>query len=158
VIFINRPLSAGSKRVNVPALIVVHSMAEFILDPDPEHAIDFLERYGLSAHALVSPSGNIYLCRDDDQGAYHARGHNTNSLGIEILVQGQHDYQSFIDTIQHPTWCPEVQFEATVKAVRNWIQGHDIKEMVRHSDISPGRKVDPGSGFDWIEFEKRITA
>ena len=152
------PLSAGSKRVNVPELIVVHSMGEYILDPDPEHAVDFLERYGLSAHALVSPNGDIYLCRDDDQGAYHARGHNTNSLGIEILVEGRHDYGSFIKAIAKWGWCPDVQFDATVEAVRNWIQGHDIKRIVRHSDISPGRKVDPGSGFDWVEFQKRIAA
>lgn len=152
---IQHSLPHGSNN-NYPTLIVVHSMAEYLLDPEPIHAAEFLEAYGLSVHALVSPNGDIFLCRDDDEGAYHARGHNTNSLGIEILVEGQHDYQSFIDTIRQPDWCPDVQFDATVEAVRRWIQGHNISRLVRHSDISPGRKVDPGAGFDWDKFIEEV--
>src|SRR5210317_1860024 len=93
------PLEAGSKH-NRPKMIVVHSMGEFLLDPHPIHATDFLEKIGLSAHALVAPSGNIYICRDDDQGAYHAKGYNTDSLGIEFLVAGHHNYGSFLETIK----------------------------------------------------------
>ena len=150
------PLEAGSK-TNRPKMIVVHSMGEFILDPKPIHASDFLEKLGLSAHALVAPSGDVYICRDDDQGAYHARGYNTDSLGIEFLVEGHHTYGSFLEAIKGD-YVTDDQWAAGVDAVRNWVQGHDIPEhkVVRHSDISPGHKLDPGSGFKWEKFINEV--
>ena len=147
------PLEAGSSRINKPRMIVVHAMGEFLLDPHPIHATDFLEKIGLSAHALVAPSGDIHICRDDDQGAYHAKGYNTDSLGIEFLVEGHHNYGSFLEKIK-TDWVTDEQFQAGVDAVRNWMTTYDIpiEKVVRHCDISPGRKVDPGVGFKWEKF------
>lgn len=152
------PLEAGSKN-NRPKMIVIHAMGEFLLDPHPIHATDFLEKIRLSAHAMVSPNGDIYICRDDDQGAYHAKGYNTDSLGIEFLVEGHHDYGSFLEKIK-TDWVTDAQWEAGVTAVRHWMQGHDIPlhKVVRHSDISPGRKVDPGVGFKWEKFLEALAA
>ncbi len=152
------PLEKGSRH-NSPRMVVVHCMAEFLLDPQPIHASDFLEKIGLSAHALVGPSGDIYICRDDDQGAYHARGYNTDSLGIEFLVKGRHNYGSFLETIKKE-WVAPSQWAAGVDAVRNWVRSYDIprERLVRHSDISPGRKVDPGRGFDWGRFVEEVYA
>jgi N-acetyl-anhydromuramyl-L-alanine amidase AmpD len=136
---------------NSPNKIVVHCMAEYILDPDAIHAAEFLDNYGLSAHALIAPNGDIYLLREEDEGAYHARGHNTNSLGIEFLVAGQHDYGSFVETIKTP-YVTDEQWDAGVEVVQNWLLAYPIETLVRHSDISPGRKVDPGAGFPWDSF------
>lgn len=144
-------------RHNKPAMIVVHAMGEYILDPDPEHAVDFLEKLGLSAHKLVDPAGDVFRCRTDNQGAYHARGYNTNSLGIEFLVEGEHNYGSFLDAIKLH-YVTMAQWEAGVDVVREWVRQYDIPEdkVVRHSDISPGRKVDPGEGFHWQDFLDRV--
>lgn len=146
----------GSKR-NYPKMVVVHCMGEFLMDPYPIHATDFLKKIKLSAHALVAPSGDIYVCRDDDQTAWHARGFNQNSLGIEFLVSGHHTYESFIETIKEP-WVSLEQFEAGIQAVRAWVEAYEIsrEQVVRHSDLSPGRKVDPGRGFLWPEFLERV--
>jgi len=147
------PNENGGSRVNKPRRIIVHSMAEFILDPNPIHATDFLEKLGLSAHALVDPKGDIFLCRDDDQIAWHAKGYNRDTLGIEFLLKGHHDYGSFIEAIKSP-WTTVSQWTAGVDAVRSWVAAYDIprENVVRHSDLSPGRKVDPGAGFNWDEF------
>lgn len=135
-----------------PTEIVVHSMGEYIKDGDrPQHAVAFLNEYGLSAHALIAPSGDVFVCRADNEGAWHARGHNKNSLGIEFLVAGEHDYRSFVDTIKSP-YLTDLQLEAGVDVCKRWMRKHDIKTISRHSDISPGRKVDPGSGFPWDYF------
>lgn len=154
---IREPLEAGAS-VQTPRMIVVHCMGEFILDPKPIHATDFLAKLGLSAHALVAPDGDVYLCRDDDQGAYHARGYNTDSLGIEFLVEGHHNYGSFIEKIKSP-YVSEEQLKAGVKAVKSWVKAYNIprEKIVRHSDISPGRKVDPGAGFPWGDFLDEVT-
>lgn len=132
-------------------------MAEYIKDPDPIHAPTFLEQYKLSAHALITPSGDTILCRDDDQRAWHARGYNTDSLGIEFLVEGEHDYASFVEKIKSP-YLSVMQFDAGIEAVRSWIDAYDISinRIDRHSDLSPGRKVDPGAGFPWKIFLERL--
>lgn len=155
---IREPNEFGASK-NTPKMIVVHCMGEFILDPHPIHASDFLVKLGLSAHALVTPEGDIYLCRDDDEGAYHARGYNKNSLGIEFLVKGHHDYGTFLEAIKSD-YITEEQWEAGVKAVRSWVDAYDIPrdKVVRHSDISPGRKVDPGQGFKWDKFLDKVYA
>ena len=131
-------------------------MGEFIKDPEPIHAFQLLNNYGLSAHVLGASDGDIYICRDPSQGAYHARGFNTNSLGYEFLVAGEHDYASFVAAISQPDWPTVKQWDAGIKVIRRWMQDYDIDDVVRHSDISPGRKVDPGAGFDWEKFKTQI--
>ena len=142
---------------NQPDTIVVHCMAEYLLDPHPVDAIAFLDRIKLSAHAIVKPNGNVHVCRDDDETAWHARGHNQDSLGIEFLVPGEHDYVSFIERIKTPYVTPEA-WDAGVECVRRWIDTYDIGTVIRHSTLSPGRKVDPGAGFNWDRFVEEIYA
>jgi len=151
-------LAHGGGKINHPNKIVVHCMAEFINDPKPIHAPDFLNEYKLSAHVLVAPDGDIYRCRDDDERAWHARGFNTDSLGIEFLVEGEHNYATFIEAIKTP-YINTAQWESGVDVVKEWVQNYAISQVNihRHSDISPGRKVDPGLGFHWQDFLDRVT-
>ena len=146
------PYGGGKQR---PTEIIVHCMGEHIQnEKNPEvydHAVAFLNEYKLSAHALIAPNGDIYRCRFDEEQAWHARGHNKNTLGIEFLVEGEHDYGSFVDTIKRP-YLTKLQMESGLLMVKDWLQLHDIKSIKRHSDISPGRKVDPGAGFPWDHF------
>lgn len=144
-------LSAGGDTPNSPHVIVVHCMAEFIKEPsDTYHATTFLERYEYSAHVLVSPKGELFRCRQDDEIAYHARDYNTNTLGIEFLVEGEHTYGTFLERIKTP-WVSASAYEAGLWQIRQWMMDYSItsNRILRHSDVSPGRKVDPGEGFPW---------
>ena len=134
-----------------PDTIIIHSMGEYICDPDPKHAVAFLNDYKLSAHALIAPDGEIFFCRSPNEGAWHARGHNKNTLGIEFLVAGEHNYFTFLEAIKSP-YLTDKQLAAGVQLCKQWMNEYAIKEIKRHSDVSPGRKVDPGTGFPWDYF------
>ena len=154
---INQPLPFG-RRHNDPKRIIVHAMGEYIDSGDQDFtAVDWLRRLELSAHALVTPSGNIIRCRADDQGAYHARGFNRDSLGIEFLVPGVHTYATFLEAMK-TNYLTEAQFEAGASLVAEWCASYGITDLQRHSDVSPGRKYDPGEGFPWETFLQAVNA
>ena len=131
-----------------PKRIIIHAMGEYILD---EYAPDFLLREQLSAHALGTPDGKVIRLRDDTEGAWHAKGFNTDSLGYEVLLAGHHNYASFITGIATP-WVTDAQYDAVVRQCREWVAKFGITQIDRHSDVSPGRKCDPGAGFPWEKF------
>ena len=144
---------------NNPKLIVIHAMGENIDGGEQIlPARDFLDGYKLSAHVLCKPDGDLIQCRSEDQVAWHARGHNQNSLGIEILVKGNHNYNTFLKAIKKTNWATEDQMISTAAQVREWMHVYHIPidKVVRHSDLSPDRKVDPGSGFNWVRFKKML--
>ena len=140
-----------------PEKIIVHSMGEYIDNGkgDIYHAVDWLVFIGLSVHALIAPTGDIFRCREDNEGAWHARGHNVNSLGVEFLVPGVHNYSTFLETIK-TDWVTPEQYKIGTTLIKSWIDKYHINSIDRHSDVSPGRKVDPGAGFKWQEFLEGI--
>lgn len=133
---------------NIPMRIVVHCMGEYVKDPKPMYAPEFLDAYELSAHSLITPSGDNIRCRNDDEIAWHAKGRNTNSLGIEFLVEGAYNYSEFKERIKTP-YVNEIQYQAGLYQIKEWMRLYNIVTISRHSDIDPDRKVDPGEGFDW---------
>lgn len=153
---LHRPLHGGYS-TQVPEKIIIHSMAEYIVDGNEIlHAYDLLKKYDLSAHVLVLPSGVLMRCRDDDQGAWHAKGHNKNSLGIEFLVPGIFDYESFLKRIEVP-YLTDLQIKHGFAQVYRWCRKHAmIKDLKRHSDVDPERKKDPGDGFPWSELLQHV--
>ncbi len=149
-------LSFGASKQE-PKRVIVHAMGEYIkTNQGAVHAVEFLESIGLSAHILICPDGDIIRCRHDNQGAYHAKGYNKDSLGVEFLVSGEHNYGSFIKSIETP-YLTIKQYESGMEFIRDeWRKKLGILRYSRHSDISPERKVDPGNGFTWIQFLKDI--
>jgi AmpD protein len=117
---------------------------------------DFSDLQGLhvSAHLLIDRHGTVTqfvpLCRR----AWHAgeseyggqAGCNDFSIGIEL--EGTDD-------------CPytEQQYQALAKMtehIRDLHPAISTDRIVGHSDISPGRKSDPGKAFDWGYFFQLI--
>jgi N-acetyl-anhydromuramyl-L-alanine amidase AmpD len=152
---IDIPLPKGGT-FQQPSRIIVHAMAQFVDDGKKvSFAADFLREIGISAHILVCPDGTIIQCRQDNQGAYHAKGHNGGTLGIEFLVRGVHDYGSLIETIKTP-YISGPQYQAGKQMCLAWTAIHGIGTLQRHSDVDPKRKSDPGEGFPWNKFKREV--
>ena len=143
---------------NSPTRLIIHSMGEFINDNgNAYHAHEWLSHIGLSAHYLICPSGVVIKCRDTDTGAYHAKGNNSHTVGIEILVKGVHTYDTFKEAIK-TEYVTSEQFNALLEISKAVIDHWNISidDVVRHSDIDPERKVDPGEGFDFEMFRRLL--
>lgn len=149
IAYIPNPYGANS---NSPKLLVIHSMGELI-DTDGEDytAQDYLKALKISCHYLVTPSGIVIKTREEYQGSYHAKGYNSDSIGIEILVKGLHDYYTFLEAIK-TRYYTDQQYAATVELCREILKRYPGIKVVRHSDLSPDRKYDPGPGLNWGQF------
>ena len=147
-------IHGGGKQT--PNRIVVHCMAEQVLYENKTlpawELLDFLK---LSAHILIHPDGTRIRCRADDEMAWHAKGFNTDSLGVEVLVPDVNN----MDELQRKTktdWVGKEQMDSLVQQVMIWKKTYPIEKIDRHSDLDPARKwFDPGEGFRWDELLNR---
>ena len=104
----------------------------------------------VSAHYVAGEDGRVWRLVDEDRRAWHAgvawwageTDINSRSIGIEISNPGHsHGYRRF----------PEAQMLAVMALCRDIIARHRIPahRVLGHSDVAPGRKIDPGHLFDW---------
>lgn len=144
---ITSTIGGGSQN---PDTIVIHAMGEYIDNGEEDyHAKEWLDKLRVSAHFLVCPSGVIIQTRDIDQVCWHARGHNTNSVGIEFLVSGLHTYGTFLEAMKKK-YLTKQQLESGIELCRD-LRGKGLTKITRHDVLDPGRKFDPGKGFPWDE-------
>lgn len=117
-----------------------------------EKACDWLcsDESRVSCHYLVDEDGAITQMVDEDLRAWHAgvsswQGDidiNSRSIGIEVQNRGHNDgYPDF----------PIEQMKAVAALSQDIVTRHAIepRRVLAHSDVAPGRKVDPGEKFDW---------
>jgi N-acetylmuramoyl-L-alanine amidase len=105
---------------------------------------------GVSCHYLVDEDGTITQMVGEEERAWHAGASswqgetdtNSRSIGIEIQNPGHGiGYRDF----------PAVQMQAVIALCRDILSRHAIapRNVLAHSDVAPGRKIDPGERFDW---------
>lgn len=104
----------------------------------------------VSAHYLVHEDGRVAQLVSESRRAWHAgvgswRGQtdiNSRSIGIEIVNLGHE--------AELPAF-PEAQIAAVAALCKAAMARHGIapERVLAHSDVAPGRKVDPGERFPW---------
>jgi len=146
----------GLPLIQEPELLVIHAIGQFIKIRKPAvAAIPFLNEVKLSAHLVIAVDGTRFQCRPFNKIAWHAKGYNKNSIGIEVEVEGDHDIGSFKKKIKED-WVGDAQYDELVLATKEILNDYPIKKVVRHSDIDPTRKTDPGTGFDFPRFLRDV--
>lgn len=104
----------------------------------------------VSCHYVVAEDGRVLQLVAEGRRAWHAGRSfwagdtdlNSASLGIEIVNAG------------HPGGLPpypDRQLSALAALCRDLIARHAIRpeRVLAHSDVAPGRKLDPGERFPW---------
>lgn len=120
--------------------------------PCVEKAFDVLSRPDckVSCHYVIGEDGRITQMVAESMRAWHAglsswHGEtdiNSCSIGIEIQNPGHNGgYPEF----------PAVQMQAVAALCQDIVSRHAIaaERVLAHSDVAPGRKIDPGEKFDW---------
>lgn len=109
----------------------------------------------VSAHYLIDGSGKVWHLVAEDKRAWHAGAGawgkctdvNSRSVGIELANAGSHP---FAEAQMHA-------LEALLPAIMaRW----DVPpcRVIAHSDLAPGRKIDPGPRFDWLRLARQGCA
>lgn len=107
----------------------------------------------VSAHYVVDEDGSVYGLVDEEKRAWHAgvsewegqTNINSASIGIEI-VNGGHNVPLPDGSL--PPF-PDVQINAVIALCKDIQSRHGTLGLVGHSDVAPGRKIDPGEHFPW---------
>jgi len=136
-------------------VVIVHST--FNNSGGEKYDIDLVikqfSRYGVSSHYVIGRDGKIYKLVDEKNVSYHAgkselpdgrTAVNTCSIGTELMT-------SFDES---PT---KEQIDALTLLVKDIQSRYEIKYILRHSDIAPGRKTDPWN-MDWEKFLEKLKS
>ena len=114
------------------------------LDCDAHPYYDALRGLRVSAHFLLRRDGRALQFVSCDDRAWHAgasswRGRdNCNHYSIGIELEGL-EGAAF----------EAAQYTALARLLRALAARYPVAEVVGHEDVAPGRKADPGAGFDW---------
>lgn len=104
----------------------------------------------VSPHYMIDIDGTVTQYVEENRRAWHAGESqwggvsdiNTHSIGIELVNHGpRYGYKDF----------PLAQMQALIGLSHDIVSRHDIPahHVLGHSDIAPGRKIDPGEKFPW---------
>lgn len=103
-----------------------------------------IEGLRVSSHFFIRRGGELVQFVPCDRRAWHAgvsiwHGRDRcNDFSIGIELEGSDD--RYFETAQYET------LNLLIAALKH---RHPVAAIVGHSDISPGRKTDPGPHFDW---------
>ncbi|MBO1518148.1 1,6-anhydro-N-acetylmuramyl-L-alanine amidase AmpD [Oceanisphaera pacifica] len=117
------------------------------LDPDEDAYFAQIHQLRVSAHCLIRRDGELVQYVPFNKRAWHAGQSNfngrerCNDFAIGIELEGT-DTDTF-------TKAQYQQLITVTRLLQARYPAITTQHIVGHSDIAPGRKTDPGSGFNW---------
>lgn len=111
-----------------------------------------IEGMEVSSHFYVRRGGELWQFVSCDDRAWHAgashwRGRdncNDDSIGIELEGLEGESFEA-------------AQYETLAGLASALAQRYPIEHVAGHEHIAPGRKRDPGPGFDWRRLRERLA-
>jgi len=140
--------TSGERKIDT---IVIHSSFNSLGGDqyDVEKIIAIYKSYGVAAHYIIGRDGTVYRLVKENDIAYHA--------GVSQVPDGRTNVNNFSIGIEmvgnYTDGYTEKQYSAASVLVEKIKNKYDIKYVLGHKDIAPGRKTDPW-GFDWNRISK----
>ncbi len=118
---------------------------------------------GNSGHLYIDRDGAVYQLVSLDRVAHHVRGHNRESVGIELVNRGRYPHWLWVGSQVPTEQYTEAQYRSC-ELLLGWLLERlpSLVALARHSDLDTGwvqaeddpsrrvrRKMDPGPLFDW---------
>ena len=125
------------------------------LDPAAHPYYSSIQSLKVSAHFFIRRDGMIIQFVSCNKRAWHAgescwQGRTRcNDFSIGIELEGTDD--SAFEDNQYQ------QLAKLVDALSSSYPNINKNRLTGHSDIAPGRKTDPGTGFNWDKLRKLLT-
>ena len=128
-----------------------------------EKVVHLNSETGNSGHFYIDRDGSIEKWVPLDRVAHHVRGHNPESIGIELVNRGRYPHWFRSDHQQLTESYPDVQIGALATLLNDLaaqlpglqqLAGHadldtDLQPAQDNPEIMIRRKLDPGPLFPW---------
>lgn len=105
----------------------------------------------VSAHFYIQRTGELWQFVSCDQRAWHAgqscfqRRDNCNDFSVGIELEGL-EGEGF----------EMQQYETLASITAAVAQQYPVQHVAGHEHVAPGRKHDPGRGFDWPKLQRTL--
>ncbi|GGX76128.1 N-acetylmuramoyl-L-alanine amidase [Streptomyces hiroshimensis] len=157
------------RRLDTITAVVLHATElpdfdEALLEAD-KTARESESGRGMCGHLYIDRDGTVHQLVPLERVAQHVRGHNTSSIGIELINRGR--YPRWFDADhQTPTEpFPAAQVQSLLEVLRTLhSECPRLTELYRHSDLDTAlvpaadrsevkvhRRIDPGPLFPWTD-------
>ena len=122
------------------------------LDHTAHPYFETLRELRVSAHFFVRRNGQVVQFVSCDERAWHAgvsawnsrERCNDFSIGIELEGLEGNIFEA-------------AQYQSLARLLRSAARRYPIEAVLGHEHVAPGRKADPGSGFDWHALRHRLN-
>ncbi len=123
------------------------------LDWDAHPYFQSIRGLEVSSHFFITRQGEVWQFVSCDDRAWHAGQSqwcgqaNCNDFSIGIELEGLEGL-TFEDT----------QYQALSQLCRDLVAHYPVTQIAGHEHIAPGRKQDPGPGFDWARLQAKLQS
>ncbi len=122
------------------------------LDWDAHPYFQSIRGMEVSAHFLIRRCGELKQFVSCDDRAWHAGTStwlgqddcNNYSVGIELEGLEGREFEA-------------AQYDALSTLLSAARKQYPLRQVVGHQHIAPGRKIDPGAGFDWAALRAQLN-
>jgi AmpD protein len=121
------------------------------LDWDAHPWFEAIRGLQVSAHFFIRRDGRLIQFVSCERRAWHAglsswRGReNCNDWSVGIELEGL-EGRLF----------EARQYRRLARLLHSLADHYPLREVVGHEHVAPGRKHDPGSGFDWVRLQREL--
>jgi N-acetyl-anhydromuramoyl-L-alanine amidase len=121
------------------------------LDWDADPYFQAIRGLQVSSHFVVARNGDVTQFASCDDRAWHAgrsswQGRdncNDYSIGVELEGLEGETFES-------------AQYQALQALLLAVAQAYPVQQVAGHEHVAPGRKQDPGTGFDWPRLQASL--